>query len=339
MPIHYPAGILAEHFHVRAAAGLFDVSHMGQLRLVGPGADSATERLVPGDVMALPMGRQLYTLLTNAAGGIIDDLIVARREYGLSLVVNAAHKDAVAAHIATHLPAGVRLHAHDDRALLALQGPDSAAVLATLMPRIDRMAFMSDRAVLFEGVGLTVSRSGYTGEDGFEISIPAQWAESFAQLLLADPRVKPIGLGARDSLRLEAGLCLHGQDIDETTTPIEAGLTWTISRRRRAAGGFPGAAIIQDQLAKGASRRRVGILPDGKAPARAGAEIVDEADRPVGVVTSGGFGPSAARPIAMGYVSRDCAEPGRAIGLMVRGRRLEARIATLPFVPHRYSKI
>jgi len=338
MPLHYATGILKEHLHVRAAAGLFDVSHMGQARLLGEGRIAAIERLVPGDVEALAPGRVRYTMLTNPAGGILDDLMIARRVSELALVVNAGTKDADIAHIEASLPAGVSLVHETGRALLALQGPKAAAVLARLIPDIDRLPFMAEATARLAGAPITLTRSGYTGEDGFELSVPAERAEAAARRLLDEPEVLPIGLGARDSLRLEAGLCLYGHDIDETTTPIEADLGWTISKRRRAAGGFPGDAVIQGQIAQGASRRRVGLLPEGRAPAREGAEIQDAAGRIVGRVTSGGFGPSADRPVAMGYVDRDAAVPGTQVQLIVRGKPLPARIVAMPFVPHRYFK-
>jgi aminomethyltransferase len=338
MPLQYAAGILSEHLHTRRAAGLFDVSHMGQVRLAGDGAIAAIERLVPGDVAALPVGRVRYTMLTNAAGGILDDLMIARRPHELALVVNAGTKHADIAHIAAHLPAGVSLVHETERALLALQGPEAAAVLARHIPGIAQLSFMEEAEATLGGVTITLTRSGYTGEDGFELSIPASAAEQVARILLAEPEVLPIGLGARDSLRLEAGLCLYGHDIDETTTPIEAGLLWTISKRRRTEGGFPGDAIIQRQIADGPARRRVGILPDGRAPAREGAEIQGANGRPVGVVTSGGFGPSANRPVAMGYVESASAPVDTPLSLIVRGKPLAAKVAAMPFVPHRYAK-
>jgi len=338
MPVQYPTGILTEHLHTRRAAGLFDVSHMGQVRLVGDGAVAAIERLVPGDIAALAEGRIRYPMLTNERGGIIDDLMIARRSGELALVVNAGTKDGDIAYIAAHLPAEVTLIHETGRALLALQGPLAAAVLARHLPGVDRMAFMSETAGEIAGVYFTVTRSGYTGEDGFELSVPAERAEEIARLLLAEPDVLPIGLGARDSLRLEAGLCLYGHDIDETTTPIEADLNWTISKRRRTEGGFPGDAIIRGQIADGPARRRVGILPEGRAPAREGAEIQDPTGKPIGRITSGGFGPSADRPVAMGYVDAAAAIVGAPVNLIVRGKPLSAHVAKMPFVPHRYAK-
>ena len=337
MPVQYPTGILTEHLHTRRAAGLFDVSHMGQVRLVGDSATAAIERLVPGDVQALALGRIRYTMLTNGQGGIIDDLMIARRAGELGLVVNAGTKMGDIAHMGAHLPKDVRLIHETARALLALQGPAAVTVLERHIPGIGKTPFMSETAATLAGVAITLTRSGYTGEDGFELSIPADRAADIARLLLAEPEVLPIGLGARDSLRLEAGLCLHGHDIDETTTPIEADLNWTISKRRRAEGGFPGDTAIQKQIAEGPARRRVGIQPEGRAPAREGAEI-QIAGQTVGRITSGGFGPSADRPVAMGYVDAAKAVIGTEVGLIVRGKPLRARIAQMPFVPHNYFK-
>ena len=337
MPVQYPTGILTEHLHTRRAAGLFDVSHMGQVRLVGDGAVAAIEKLVPGDIQALAPGRVRYTMLTNGQGGIIDDLMIARRPGELGLVVNAGTKDDDIAHIAGHLPADVTLIHEQERALLALQGPAAASVLDRHIPGIGKTSFMIETRATLAGVAITLTRSGYTGEDGFELSIPAEHADRIARLLLAEPEVLPIGLGARDSLRLEAGLCLYGHDIDGTTTPIEAGLTWTISKRRRTDGGFPGDAVIQRQIAEGPARRRVGIQPEGRAPAREGTEIQISGET-IGRITSGGFGPSADRPVAMGYVDAGKAIVGTAVDLIVRGKPLPARIVVMPFVPHSYFK-
>ena len=332
-------GVLAEHLHCRTQAALFDVSHMGQAQLAGPGCAAALEALVPGDIAGLKPGRQRYTLLTNEQGGILDDLMVANLgDDHLALVVNAACKDADFAHIAAAMPAGVRLMVQPDRGLLALQGPMAAGVLARQSPGIGTMAFMAVASVPVAGIECLVSRSGYSGEDGFEISVPARQAEDLARLLLAEPEVAPAGLGARDTLRLEAGLCLYGNDIDATTNPVEAALTWTISKRRKMAWDFPGAAPIRQALHDGPARLRVGILPDGRAPARAGTEIVDLAGAAIGRVTSGGFGPSLNAPLAMGYVRADMAVDGTPIALMVRGKALPARIAPMPFVPHRYVR-
>jgi aminomethyltransferase len=338
MPVQYQ-GVLAEHLHCRASAALFDVSHMGQATLSGATAASALERLVPGDILGLKPGRQRYTLLTNEAGGIIDDLMVANLGDGrLFLVVNASRTDDDFTHIGASLPAGAQLRPHEDRALLALQGPAAAAVIARIGPAAAQLPFMGVAAVTLAGMPCLVSRSGYTGEDGFEISVPADHAESLAQRLVAEPEVAPAGLGARDSLRLEAGLCLYGNDIDELTTPVEAGLTWAIGRRRRDAWDFPGAAAIRDQFKHGANRYRVGVRPDGRAPARAQAEIVAGDGTAAGTVTSGGFSPTLSGPIAMGYVRKDLAADGTALHLLVRGRPLPARIVPMPFVPHRYAR-
>ena len=321
-------GVMAEHLHCRAQAALFDVSHMGQAMLEGPGAAEALERLVPGDIVGLKQGRQRYTLLTNDAGGIIDDLMVAN--FGndrFFLVVNASRKDVDFPHIAAALPPGVTLTVLPDRALLALQGPAAAGIVG------GALSFMGVAETTVEGIGCLVSRSGYTGEDGFEISVPSADAEALADRLLAHTAVVPAGLGARDSLRLEAGLCLYGNDIDETTTPIEAGLTWVIGKRRKMAWDFPGGAAIRDQLDNGAPRLRVGIRPDGRTPARAGTEVAD-----AGIVTSGGFSPTLNAPIAMGYVRRALAEDGTSLTLMVRGKALPATVVPMPFVPHKYAR-
>jgi aminomethyltransferase len=337
MPVQYPAGILAEHLHTRSKAGLFDVSHMGQLRLHGAGAAAALEALCPGDIAALAPMRQRYTLLTNDAGGIIDDLMVTNAGDHLFLVVNAGAKASDIAHLRRHLAAGVTLETLDDRALLALQGPATATVVARLAPELTRLVFMSAAPAKIAGIDTFVTRSGYTGEDGFEISVASADAEALARRLLAEPEVAPIGLGARDSLRLEAGLCLSGHDIDETTSVIEADLAWTIGKRRRHEGGFPGAAALQRQLAEGAPRKRVGIRPEGRAPAREHTEITD-GDRPIGIVTSGGFGPTIDGPIAMGYVAAASAGPGTSVSLTVRGTPRPARIVTMPFVAPRYYR-
>jgi aminomethyltransferase len=338
MPVQYQ-GVLAEHLHCRARAALFDVSHMGQATLTGATAAAALERLVPGDMLGLKPGRQRYTLLTNEAGGIIDDLMVANLGDGrLFLVVNASRKDEDFTHLATNLPAGVRLQPHDDRALLALQGPDAAAVIARIGPAAAQLPFMGVADVTLAGIPCLVSRSGYTGEDGFEISVAADKAEALARRLTAEPEVLPAGLGARDSLRLEAGLCLYGNDIDELTTPVEAGLTWVIGKRRRTAWDFPGAAAIRDQLEHGAVRHRVGIRPDGRAPARAQTEVVADDDTAAGTITSGGFSPTLNAPIAMGYVRKDLAADGTALHVVVRGKSLPARVVPMPFVPHRYAR-
>jgi len=346
MPIHYPAGILAEHLHARKFAGLFDVSHMGQALIEG--ADHAfvagfLETLCPADFLGLATGRQRYTQLLNDDGGIVDDLMATRppgADGVLRLVVNASRKAVDYALIRSRLPSDARLIPLMDAALVALQGPLAASTLARLAPgeRLEIMPFMSARPASIAGFETFVSRSGYTGEDGFEISLASAEAESFARTLLAEPDVAPIGLGARDSLRLEAGLCLYGHELDETVDPIEAALTWSIQKRRRAQGGFPGARRIQGALKNGPARQRVGVRPDGRAPAREGAEIVTPEGAPIGAVTSGGFGPSVGAPIAMGYVARAFAAVGTPVSLMVRGKALAARVVELPFYPHAYYR-
>ena len=338
MPVQYPGGILAEHLHTRSQAGLFDVSHMGQIRLRGAGCVAALEELIPSDLAALaPMGMR-YTLLLNKAGGILDDLMATRLPDGLFLVVNAARKEADFAHLEDRLGGRANTEPLADRALLALQGPAAAAVLSRFVEGIARLRFMSATEATIGGVNCLVTRSGYTGEDGFEISLPGAEGEALARQLLAEPEVSPVGLGARDSLRLEAGLCLYGHDIDETTTPIEADLAWTIGKRRRAEGGFPGAEIVLQQLAEGARRKRVGIRPAGRAPAREDTQIVDASRNRLGHVTSGGFGPSVGGPVAMGYVDNRHAAEGTPLELLVRGTPRPARVARLPFVPTRYYR-
>jgi aminomethyltransferase len=332
-------GVMAEHLHCREKASLFDVSHMGQAWLTGATAPAALEALVPSDIIGLKPGRQRYTLLTNEAGGIFDDVMVARvAESRLLLVVNASRKAEDFPHIAASLPDSVRIEEIEDRALLALQGPMAAAVMGRLSPAATSLPFMGVAALDLGGIPCLVSRSGYTGEDGFEISVPADRAEALAGALLAEPEVAPAGLGARDSLRLEAGLCLYGSDIDELTSPVEAGLAWVIGKRRREAWDFPGAAPIRDQMTHHPNRLRVGLRPEGRAPARAGTTIVADDGTEAGNVTSGGFSPSLNAPIAMGYVRRDLAEPGTRVHLMVRGKPLPALVSPLPFVPHRYAR-
>ena len=347
MPVQYAPGIMAEHLHCRSAAGLFDVSHMGQAELLGAGAAAALEALTPADIQGLKPGRQRYALLTTDAGGIFDDFMVANMGDRLFLVVNASRKAEDFARIAAALPAGVTLRPLPDRALLALQGPQAIAAIATLAPGIAALPFMGVGTFDIAGTQALVSRSGYTGEDGVEISVPADDAERFAQALLALPGVAPAGLGARDSLRLEAGLCLYGNDIDETTSPVEANLTWTIGKRRRTEWNFRGAARIRAELDNGPQRLRVGIQPEGRQPARGHTPIHAPGgvapggarnDNVVGEITSGGFGPSANGPVAMGYVARAQAADGTPVELMVRGKPLPARVAPLPFIPHRYAR-
>lgn len=344
MPVQYE-GILAEHLAVRAGVGLFDVSHMGQAVLEGPDAETvarALEALMPGDFLGLAPGRLRYSMLLTEEGGILDDLMVTRGMEGLPghylLVVNAACKGADFAHIEARLPAGVRLTRLDDRALLALQGPGAEAALARLGTDASAMTFMSAAPGRFGRTKGWFSRSGYTGEDGFELSVPAEAAEGLARALIEEGGGRPIGLGARDSLRLEAGLCLYGSDIDTTTSPIEAGLGFAIPRRRRAEGGFPGHARIAREIAEGPARLRVGLLPEGPAPARAHTEIQDSEGRTVGEITSGGFSPSLSRPVAMGYVEAGRAAEGTALAALVRGKARSVSVAPMPFVPHRYRR-
>ena len=342
MPVHYPAGILKEHLHTRASAGLFDVSHMGQAILEGDAAARALESLTPGDIELLRPGQMRYTQLLDEQGHILDDLMVTRLDdekgrQRLFLVVNAAAKSTDFGQIADAAP-NCELTILDDRAMLALQGPKAAAILEQRVTGVSELAFMSARDFDGESVHLQISRSGYTGEDGFEISIPATGAMDFAKSLLADPNVLPIGLGARDSLRLEAGLCLCGHDIDATTDPVEAGLLWSISKRRREQGGFPGFARIAEAIAQGPSRRRVGFLVEGKAPAREGADIETPEGRRIGRLTSGGFAPSLGRPIGMGYVEAGAAKTGASVNVIIRGRSAPATIASMPFVPHAYHR-
>jgi aminomethyltransferase len=336
MPVQFAAGIMAEHLHTRSAAGLFDVSHMGQVRLEGATVARDLEALVPGDIVGLAPGRMRYTLFTNATGGILDDLMVTNAGDHLFVVVNASRKAEDLRHLRAHL--GATVTPLDDRALLALQGPAAAAVIGRLAPAVAALKFMTGMAVTVEGCECFVTRSGYTGEDGFEISVPAGGAERLARRLLAEPEVMPIGLGARDSLRLEAGLCLYGHDIDETTTIVEADLAWAVQKRRRSEGGFPGAAVVQRELAEGPRRRRVGIQPEERAPAREGTLVTDAAGAEIGRVTSGGFGPSVDVPIAMGYVAAAEAVVGNGVRLRVRGTPRPARVVPLPFVPHRYYR-
>ncbi|GEO98435.1 glycine cleavage system aminomethyltransferase GcvT [Methylobacterium haplocladii] len=348
MPVQYPAGLLKEHLHTRTQAGLFDVSHMGQLSVRSDsgdlaGAARALEALIPIDILGLAPGRQRYGFLTNEAGGILDDLMVANLGDRFLIVVNAANKEQDAAHLRAHLPEGIDLEAIPD-ALIALQGPQAHVTLARLTADIDGIRFMDARATTILGAPCLVARSGYTGEDGFEISIPADRAEEIAEALLADADVLPVGLGARDSLRLEAGLCLHGADIDVGTTPVEAGLLWAIQPVRRPggarAGGFPGANRILDEIQHGPARRRVGLRPEGRAPVRAGASLFAGEDdpEPAGAVTSGGFGPSLGAPVAMGYLPTPLAEPGTRVFAELRGQRLPLTVTAMPFVPAGFKR-
>lgn len=346
MPVQYPTGILAEHSHTRSQAGLFDVSHMGQAFLLGGRHEvtaQAIEALCPADILGLDPGRQRYSQLLSADGTILDDFMVTRpvdpdEDGALMLVVNAAMKTADFAHIEAGLAGNVRLLRADHRALLALQGPLAGEILSRHCRESEGLAFMQAATARFDGLPCHISRSGYTGEDGFEISIRADRVERVARALLAEPEVKPIGLGARNSLRLEAGLCLYGHDIDTTTTPVEAGLSWSIGKRRRTEGGFPGSDRVRLELANSPSRRRVGLILEGKVPAREGADIKTPEGSLVGRVTSGGFSPTLGRPIAMGYVETASAAIGTPLDLVVRSKPMAAHVVALPFVPHRYRK-
>jgi len=349
MPVQYPMGVLKEHLHTRERAGLFDVSHMGQVILrpkSGDAADAARalEALVPVDVLGLKEGRQRYALFTDEAGGILDDLMVAHRGDHLFLVVNAARKDPDLAHMRAHLADACAIEPIEDRLLLALQGPAAEATLARLVPGVADTRFMDVRVLASDFGDAWISRSGYTGEDGFEISVPEARGRAFAEALLTMDEVAPIGLGARDSLRLEAGLCLYGSDLDETTSPVEASLDWAIQKARRRGGaregGFPGADRILSELESGPSRRRVGLLPEGRAPMRAGTALYAGQDdaRPVGSVTSGAFGPSIERPMSMGYVAAGNAATGTRLFGEVRGKRLPAIITDMPFRPSTYKR-
>ncbi|MFO1034376.1 MAG: glycine cleavage system aminomethyltransferase GcvT [Hyphomicrobiales bacterium] len=344
MPVQYPTGILTEHNWTREHAGLFDVSHMGQCFIVAESferAAEALEKLVPADLKGLAPLQQRYSQLLAPDGGILDDLMISRSAYPgrLYVVVNAARKEHDYAHIARHLPADVKLERLDGEALLALQGPEAEAVLATINPEVRDIAFMHFKLLDLGAIkNAHISRSGYTGEDGFEISVSAVDAVKLWEMLLKDGRVKPIGLGARDSLRLEGGLCLYGHDIDETTSPNEAGLMWSIQKRRRVEGGFIGAARVQKELAEGPARLRVGIKPEGRAPAREGTVIQDVAGRVIGKITSGGFGPTVNGPVAMGYVETAASKPGTPVHLIVRDKALPAQVVALPFVPNRFKR-
>ncbi len=348
MPVQYPMGVLKEHLHTRAQAGLFDVSHMGQVILrpkSGDAADAARafDALMPVDVLGLAEGRQRYGLFTNEAGGILDDLMFANRGDHLFVVVNAACKDQDIAHMRAHLSDACVVEEITDRALVALQGPAAEPALARLVPGAAEMTFMQVAILDWQGVDLWISRSGYTGEDGYEISVPDAQARAFCEALLAMEEVAPIGLGARDSLRLEAGMCLYGHDIDTTTSPVEGNLGWAIQKARRAggarAGGLPGAARILHELAEGPARRRVGLKPEGRAPMREGTQVfaAAESGAPIGAITSGGFGPSIEGPMAMAYLPATLAEGATVYG-DVRGKRLPATIVPMPFLPNRFKR-
>lgn len=349
MPVQYPAGVLKEHLHTRAAAGLFDVSHMGQVELVAASgayddAAKALETLVPVDILGLKDGRQRYGFFTDESGGILDDLMISRLGQRLLVVVNAGCKDSDIAHLKAKLPDGVEVLVHDDRALLALQGPKAESVLAALNGDVAAMKFMDVRELSLGDIPALVSRTGYSGEDGFEISVPADRAAEFAKALLDQPDCQPIGLGARDSLRLEAGLCLYGNDIDTTTSPVEASIEWGIQKVRRTGGardgGFPGATRILAELENGVSRRRVGLKPEGKAPVRPPAKLFADAEgkTEIGHVSSGGFGPTVESPVAMGYVPTAMAAPGTQVFAEVRGKLMPLTVTALPFVTPTYKR-
>ncbi len=342
MPVNYPDGIIAEHKHCRSAAALFDVSHMGQLRLIGDGAAKALESLVPVDVIDLGVHKQRYALFTNSQGGILDDLMITRREADLMLVVNAACKDADTRHLIHNI--GDRCHVvpAPERALLALQGPKAVHALARLNPDVRKLVFMTGGAFRLAQADCFVTRSGYTGEDGFEISVPADAAIALAKALLHEPEVKPAGLGARDTLRLEAGLCLYGHDIDAQTTPVEAGLTWAMQKVRRPggarAGHYPGAAAIEAQLATGAAIKRVGLVGLERVPVREGAALFDAKGHKLGHVTSGTLGPTVNVPIAMAYLAANHGGAHHEVYADVRGKRYPMRVTPMPFTPHRYHR-
>ena len=344
MPVQYPAGLMAEHHHTRSAAGLFDVSHMGQLTLSGPDAAAAFESLMPVDVIGLGVNKQRYGLLLNDDGGIIDDLMFVNRGTDLFVIVNGACKHGDLAHIQARIGGRCTITPQFDRALLALQGPQAVTALQRLLPGVEALVFMTGMAATWNGAGLFVTRSGYTGEDGFEISLPASSAEAFARALLAQPEVKPIGLGARNSLRLEAGLCLYGNDIDTTTTPVEAALNWALQKVRRTggerAGGFPGADVVLAQLdgTRPLTRKRVGLIALERVPVREHVELQSLDGQTIGEVTSGLLGPSADQPVAMGYVSPAFAATGSRIRAIVRGKAVPMEVASMPFVPIRYHR-
>jgi aminomethyltransferase len=344
MPVQYPAGLMAEHLHTRASAGLFDVSHMGQLRLVGTDAASALETLIPADVVDLPLGKQRYGLLLTEQGGIIDDLMLVNRGEDLFLIVNGACKHGDLAHIRATIGQLCHVDEQFDRALLALQGPHAVTALQRLLPGVEKLVFMTGAAFDWAGADLYITRSGYTGEDGFEISLPADHADAFARALLAQPEVKPAGLGARNSLRLEAGLCLYGQDMDTTTTPVEAGLNWAIQKVRRTggarSGAFPGAERVLAQLdgTEPLARQRVGLIALERTPVREHCEIQSLDGSTLGEITSGLLGPSTGKPIAMGYVSPEESAIGHRLQAIVRGKVVPMEVAAMPFVPSRYFR-
>jgi aminomethyltransferase len=342
MPLQYAKGIVKEHLHTRSAAGLFDVSHMGQVRLHGEDAAAALETLVPVDIVELPPMKQRYALFTNEHGGVMDDLMVTNAGDHLFVVVNAACKEQDIAHMREHIGERCEIEVLEDRALLALQGPQAGAVMQRLAPQTAEMVFMNAAQVEIDGIDCFVTRSGYSGEDGFEISVANDKAQQLARTLLVQVEVEPVGLGARDSLRLEAGLCLYGHDLDEHTTPVESSLLWALSKSRRAdgerPGGYPGADIIMQQIADGVSRKRVGIKAAGRMPVREGAALIDSDENPCGKVTSGGFGPSVEGPVAMGYVSTELAKVGTELYAVVRGKEVAVTVEKMPFVEQRYYR-
>lgn len=342
MPVNYPLGIKHEHLHVRTKAGLFDVSHMGQIRLKGKHAASALERLVPVDIIDLAVGAQRYALFTNEQGGVLDDFMVTNAGDFLFLVVNASRKKDDIAHLKLHLQEQCEIEVLEDHALLALQGPMAVSVLAKIAPEIESMTFMSAKTVVINGVECFVSRSGYTGEDGFEISLPNSHAEALVKRLLTDENVEMIGLGARDSLRLEAGLCLYGHELTPDISPVEAGLLWALSKSRRAdgarAGGYIGADKLMGHIVNGVERKRVGLKPQGRMPVREGAELVDERNQTVGYVSSGGFGVSLNAPIAMGFLNIEIAKEGTMVNAIVRGKAVPMDVVKLPFIKPNYRR-
>ncbi|MFG6431384.1 glycine cleavage system aminomethyltransferase GcvT [Roseateles sp. LYH14W] len=342
MPVQYPAGVMAEHKHTRAAAGLFDVSHMGQVRLVGADAAAALETLVPVDIVDLGLFKQRYALFTNEQGGLLDDLMVCKRPDDLFVVVNAGCKVHDIAHMQKHIGSRCEVIPVPERALLALQGPQAVDVLSRLNPDVAKLTFMTGGFFKLDGIDTFLTRSGYTGEDGYEISVHQDDAVALARKLLAHAEVKPIGLGARDSLRLEAGLCLYGHDINESTTPVEASITWAIQKVRRAggarAGGYPGAAVIDEQLANGAARKRVGLVGTERMPVREGAKIVTADGTEIGVVTSGTLGPTVNQPVALAYLDKAHTAVGAQVFAIVRDKRTPMVVSPTPFTPNRYYR-
>jgi len=342
MPVQYPAGVMAEHKHTRAAAGLFDVSHMGQVRLIGDGAAAALETIVPVDVIDLGLFKQRYALFTNEQGGILDDLMIARRPDDLFVVVNAGCKVQDIAHMQAKIGDKCQVLPLPEQALLALQGPQAVTALSRLNPDVAKLTFMTGGFFNLDGIDTFLTRSGYTGEDGFEISVHQDQAVELARKLLAQPEVKPIGLGARDSLRLEAGLCLYGHDIDTSTTPVEASLTWAIQKVRRAggarAGGYPGAAVVDEQLANGAARKRVGLVSSERMPVREGAKLVNAEGVEIGVVTSGTLGPTVGKPVALAYLAKEFAAMGTEVFAIVRDKRTPMTVSSTPFTPNGYFR-